>query len=171
MPAKEGGDSTNQEEEEGTPPNQHALPAHVIQGRGRSPTPEEATGGPPEQRALPAHGMQEREGGDPYQATEEGALPKQRALPVHGMQERGRERGSKPQPEGEGGTPPKQASTPFVRGLIQEMGGNPKDLSSPLPTARRSEEEGTRREAQGGSGVGEGAPTPLGGRGTPGEKA
>ena len=27
--------------------------------------------------------------------------------------------------EEEGGTPPEQARTPLVRGLIQEMGGNP----------------------------------------------
>ena len=49
------------------------------------------------------------------------------------------------QPEGEGGTPPEQARTPFVHGLIQEMGGNPKDLRRSPPDrdgADEAEEEG-----------------------------
>ena len=78
-----------------------------MQGRGGGANPEEATGVPPEQRALPAHGMQEREGEGADQVTGEGAPPKQRALPAHGMQEQGGEEGITPQPEGEGGTPPK----------------------------------------------------------------
>ena len=73
--------------------------------------------------------MQEREGGSPYQATREGSPPKQHAFLAHGMKERGG--GSTPQPEGEGVTPPEQARTPFVHGLIQEMEGNLQDLSSP----------------------------------------
>ena len=115
--------------------------------------------------------MQEREGGGPDQATGEGAPPDQRALPAHRMQEQGGEGGSTPHPDGEGGAPPEQARTPFVRGLIQDMGGNPQDLSSPPTTMRRSEGEGIRGEAHGGTRVGEDAPTPLGGRGTPEEQA
>ena len=72
-------------------------------------------------------------GGGADQATREGETPEQCALPAHGMQERAKDGGSNPQPEGEGGTPPKQACTSFVHGLIQEMGGNPQDLSTPHP--------------------------------------
>ena len=66
---------------------------------------------------------------------------------------------SNPHPKGEGWTPPKQACTPFVHGLIQEIWGNPQDLSSPPLTAILSKGEGIRGDAQGGSRVGEGAPT------------
>ena len=85
IPEREGGESLNQEEEEGAPPGQCALPSHGIQGRREAPNLEEATGGPPEQRALPAHGMQTQEGGGPYQGAEEGTPPEQCVLPVQGM--------------------------------------------------------------------------------------
>ena len=73
----------------------------------------------------------------------------------------------------EGGPPPNQARTPFVRGLIQEMGGHPQDLSRPPPNARRSEGAGvggmSRELPRPGEEVG--APSPLGGRGAPEEQA
>ena len=50
-----------------------------------------------------------------------------------------------PHLEGEGEIPPKQARMPFMRGLIQEMGGNPKDLRRSPPDrdgADEAEEEG-----------------------------
>ena len=156
MPSREGGDYPNQEEEEGETPKQRALPAHGMQGRGGG-EPEEATGGLPEQRAFPAHGMQERDGGRVDQATGEGTPTEQRALPAHGMQERGVEGGGNPQPKEEGGTPPEQARTPFMRGLIQEMGGNPQDLSNP-PSPPQDEakgrgSEGMPKEAPGSEGA------------------
>ena len=85
------------------------------------------------------------------------------------MQEQGG--GSTSQPEGEGETPPKQARMPFMRGLIQEMGGNPQDLISPPPHRKMKRRGGVKRAAQRGSRVREGAPTPLGGRGAPYEQA
>ena len=57
-----------------------------------------------------------------------------------------------------------------MRGLIQEMGGNYQDLSSTPPTMRRSEGEGIRGEAQGGSRFRESAPNPLGERRMPKEQ-
>ena len=75
-----------------------------------------------------------RGGGEPRTPqSPQGDPPDQRAPPTHGMQGRGGERGDNIPPEGEGGPPPEQAHTPFVRGLIQEMGGNPQDLISPPP--------------------------------------
>ena len=101
---------------------------------------------------LTAHGMQTREGGDLDHGAEEGAPLKQCALPAHGMQERGGEGGRTPYTKGEGGTPPKQARSSFLQGLIQDMGGNPQDLSSP-PTlrdeARGKGQEGRTREDPG----------------------
>ena len=47
------------------------------------------------------------------------------------MQEREGEVGSTPHQEGEGGATPEQPRTPFVRGLIEEMGDNPQDLRNP----------------------------------------
>ena len=99
--------------------------------------------------------MQKREGGGAYQVTGEGAPPNQRALPAQQAGEGGG--GGTPQPEGEGGTPPKQAHTPFVRGLIQEMGGNPQDLSNP-PSPPQDEakgrgSEGMPKEAPGSEGA------------------
>ena len=76
---------------------------------------------------------------------------------LRGMGERG---GAPPSPTERGGTPPEQARTPFVCGLIQEMGGNPQDLSSPFPIARQSKGEGIREEAQGGTRIWEGVSTP-----------
>ena len=76
-----------------------------------------------------------------------------------------------PQPEGEGGAPPEQARTPFVSGLIQEMGGNPQDLRSPPPTQDKAKGGGGREDGKGGTGVGVDASLPLGGRGTPEEQA
>ena len=78
--------------------------------------------------------------------------------PAHSLQER------------EGGSPPKQERTPFVRGPIQEMGGIPQDPRSP-PTTRLSGEEGAIGEEKPGVGVGGGAPPLLGERGTPEEQA
>ena len=114
------------------------------EGEGGGPTPKEATGVPPEQRGHPAHVMQEQEGG-------------------RGGHSPARRRG--------GGAPPEQARTPFLRGLIQEMGGNPQDLRRPPPNARRIEGEGIRGEVKGGTVGGVGAPPPLGGRGEPEEQA
>ena len=53
---KEGGDPLRR---------QHGLPAHGTPARegGDSPNQEEEEGAPPNQRTLPAHGMQDREGG------------------------------------------------------------------------------------------------------------
>ena len=104
-----------------------------------------------------------RGGGGDLEA-KEGETPEQRALPAHGMQEWG-EVGVTPHQEGEGGEPPKQKRTPSVRGLIQEMGGGPQDLQR-LPTARRSGSERARGERTIGRRRKEGAPIPLGGRGT-----
>ena len=50
-----------------------------------------------------------------------------------------------------GGAPPEQARTPFMRGLIQEMGGNPQDLRSPTPNAKQSVGEGVGVEIRGGT--------------------
>ena len=102
-----------------------------MQGRGGGGNPEDIDSPPPDQHALPAHGVQAREGvGAPDQDAEGEYPPNQRALPVHGMQERG---GGAPGKGG--GAPPEQERMPFVRGLIQEMGGSPQDLRSPPPTA------------------------------------
>ena len=78
--------------------------------------------------------------------------------------------GGTPHREGEGGAPSKQDHTPFMRGLIQEMGGSPQDLQRPH-TSRQSGVEGAGEEGRESTGVGEGAPPPLGGRGTPEEQA
>ena len=67
----------------------------------------------------------------------------------------------------EGGAPPDQERTSILRGLIQKMGGSPQDLQRPH-TSRRSGAEGAEEEGRETAGVGEGAPPPLGGRGTPG---
>ena len=116
MPKREEGNppSQEEEEEEGAPPEQRALPAHVMQGGGRPPNHETASRGPPKQRAPPAHGMQGQGGGGAGNI----------------------------QPEGERGPLPDQVRTPFMRGLIQEMEGNPQDQRSPPPNARQSEGEG-----------------------------
>ena len=47
----EGGEPLNQEEEDGSPPEKHELPAHGMQERrkgGRGANPEETNGVPPE---------------------------------------------------------------------------------------------------------------------------
>ena len=105
MPEQEDRNPPIQEEEEGAPPEQRAIPVHGMQGRGRTPNPKTASRGPSEQCAPPTHGMQGQ----------------------------GREGAGNIQPEGKGGPPPNQARTPFLRGLIQEMGGKPQDLRSPPP--------------------------------------
>ena len=61
---------------------------------------------------------------------------------VNSMQEQRGEGGITPKPDGEGESPPEQARTSFLRGLIQEMGGNPQDLSSPPPHRETKREEG-----------------------------
>ena len=73
--------------------------------------------------------------------------------------------------EGERGAPPEQACTPFVRSLIQEMGGNPQDLRRPPLNARLIEGEGVGGEIQGETGVGLVTPPQIGGRGAPEEQA
>ena len=81
--------------------------------------------------------MQEREGEEtPDCVSKKGTPPEQRALPAHGIQERG-EGGETPRQEGEGGAPPKQERTPFLHGLIQDVGHGPQDLQR-LPTLGRS---------------------------------
>ena len=48
-----------------------------------------------------------------------------------------------------GGAPPDQARTTFVRGLIQEMGGNPQDLRMPPPLKQeKSRGRGQERKAR-----------------------
>ena len=108
MPKREEGSPWRQEDEEGVPPEQRALLVHGMHGRGGTHNQTNSPRGPPEHRAPPAHGMQGRGG----------------------------ESGARPQPKGEGGPPPDQPLTPFVRVLIQEMGGNPQDMQSPPPNAR-----------------------------------
>ena len=92
MPARERGEPPNQEEEEGAPPKQRALPSHGMQERGgvgkhgghRQGTPQEACN-PSARHSGMGRGRDprpgRRRGGNP---------PKQSALPAHGMQERGR---------------------------------------------------------------------------------
>ena len=84
------------------------------------------------------------------------------------MQER--EGGGTPNQEEEGGVPPKKQRTPLVRGLIQDMGGGASDLQRP-PTTRRSGSEGKKRKWRTGRGRGDGAPSPLGERGTTEDQA
>ena len=55
-----------------------------------------------------------------------GAPPEQHAPLAYSMQERGG--GGNPYQKGERGVPPEQERAPFVRGLIQEMGGGDLDL-------------------------------------------
>ena len=50
---------------------------------------------------------------------------------------------------GGGGGPPEQARTPFVRSLIQEMGGNPQDLISPPPEHKTKRGAGDTGERPG----------------------
>ena len=57
-----------------------------------------------------------------------------------------------------------------MHGLIQEMVGRPQDLQMPH-TARRNGVEGAGEEGRETTRVGEGAPPPLGGRGTSEEQA
>ena len=78
---------------------------------------------------------------------------------------------ARPQPEGEGGLPPKQPRMTFVRSLNQEMGGNPQDLRRTPPNSGRSGGKGGGARDQYGTGDGGGGPPPLGGRGTPEEQA
>ena len=56
------GGGKNQEDEEGAPPKQCALPEHSVQEKGGGGH-EDTNRGPPDKHALPAHGMQKREGG------------------------------------------------------------------------------------------------------------
>ena len=97
------------------------------EGSPRSQQEEEEEGAPPEQRTLSAHSMQGPGGGQTLTNIQR-VPPEQHALPAHGVQGGGGEDGAGPQPDREGGAPPKQARTPFVRGLNQEMGVNPQDL-------------------------------------------
>ena len=81
----------DQEEEGGTPPQQHAQPARGQEGRGTSSRPRAtsarslmtAEGGdyPERQRALPAHVMPARERGGGTKEVKYRATPEQRALP------------------------------------------------------------------------------------------
>ena len=90
--------------------------------------------------------MQEREGGGTNRARRRGhplsSVCTQRTACWYG----GEGGGASSSPKERGGSPPKQVRTPFVRGLIQEMGGNPQDLRSPPPNTRKRE---------GGGGVGD----------------
>ena len=74
---EEGNPLIQEEEEEWTPPKQRALPAHGMQGRGRTQNPTDAPRRPPDQHALPEHGMQGRggEGGAESSPKERGATP------------------------------------------------------------------------------------------------
>ena len=82
----------------------------------------------PEQRAHLAQGMHGKGESSPCTTSTQRGPPEQRVLKAHGMQGGGEGNGAGPQPEGEGGAPPKQPRTPFVRGLNQEMGTHPQDL-------------------------------------------
>ena len=53
--------------------------------------------------------------------------------------------GQYPNQQGRGGHPPKQARTPFVRGLNHEMGGNPKTCEGLPPTQDEAEGRGEER--------------------------
>ena len=48
----------------------------------------------------------------------------------------GRRGGGTINPKGEGVPPPELARMPFMRGLTQEMGGNPQDLRRPSPQCK-----------------------------------
>ena len=137
-----------------------------MQGRGGGPCGDHQ--GTPQAAFTPSARHSKTGRGGPDHGTKEGAPSEQCALPAHGMQERA---GVTPHHEGEGGTPPEQERMPFVHGLIQDMGGNPQELSRPPPTVRQREGGGARGEYQLCTRVGEGAPPPLGGRGAPEEQA
>ena len=79
--------------------------------------------------------------------------------------------GADSSPKERGGAPPKQACTPFVRGLIQEMGGSPQYLRRPPPAARPSEGARAGDEIREGPRGKEGEPSPLGGIRTPKDQA
>ena len=87
---------------------------------------DDGVGASPEQRAHEAHCMHGQ--GEPSSRTTrtQKGPPEQRAPQANGVQGGGEENAEGPQPEGEGGPPPKQPRTPFMRALNQEMGGNPK---------------------------------------------
>ena len=87
MPEQEEGSPRRQEAKEGAPPEQRALLAHGMHGRGGTQNQTNAPRGPPDHCAPPAHSMPKREEGSPWiQEAEEGATPEQRALLAHGMQ-------------------------------------------------------------------------------------
>ena len=52
-------------------------------------------------------------------------------------------------PKGEGGAPPEQVRTLFVRGLIQEMGGQPPRPENTLPQRKMKRGGGDRSRNQG----------------------
>ena len=127
---------------------------------------------PPRTGAPIARYARKGRGGPPYPRGRVSGTP--RAAYATSTRHAGRgggKGGSTPQPDGEGGPPLEQARTFFVHGLIQEMESNPQDLSRFSPPASGSEGEEIRGDSQGGTRVGVGAPTPLGGRGTPEDQA
>ena len=166
MSAKEEEEPPNQEEEDGAPPEDHALSVHIMQGRGGGRTPKRPSGDPPSsvrsQRTACKHGK----GGGYTRAPKRGHPPSsvrsQSTVCRSGGERGGTHKDGTParegaptllgegggtHQEGEGVTPPNKACTPFVRSLIQEMGGNPQDLSRNPPYRKTNQGE---RENRGG---------------------
>ena len=87
------------------------------------------------------------------------------------MQDGGGGGGGTTHQDGGGGVAtPNQERHPFVRSLMQEMGCSPQDLQRPH-TARQRGADGAGEEGRKSSGVREGVPPPLGGRGAPEDQA
>ena len=131
-------------------------------------------GGIPHPVARATHAQVGERGGQPEQAARnprvhpgggEGWPPQTTACAPRACHA-GEGGGEIPNQEREGGAPHKQERTPFVHGLIQEMGGGALYLQI-HPTARQRGSEGKRIEHQTGQRHIEGAPPPLGERGTP----
>ena len=173
MQTREGGGHLKQEDKAGAPPEKQGLPAHGVQemeegeGRGKLEGHQRVT----PQAACPPSAQHEGEegGGGPLTRTSKRRHPPGSVRYLRTVCRSKGMRGGKPHQEGEGGIPPNQEHTPFLRNMVQEMGGGPQDLHSP-PTAKRSKGDGERGEEQPGLGVGGGASTPLGGKGKPTEK-
>ena len=160
-------------EEEGDPPKPQCM-QHTREGgrevdtpTGQQDTPmrspgEEEGGNPSElQHAHPAQVMQDREGGGAdLNDRMKGGQPSssaraQHTRPAHAPSTRqtGVGRGDPRTKGGGGGAPPKHERTPFVLGLIREMGGSPQDLQRPH-TSRRSGVEGSGEDGRESAGVG-----------------
>ena len=78
-------------------------------------------GAPPNQRVRPVHGLQEREGGGATKRWKKKGNPLISVRSSCTAYQLGRGGGGNH--EGEGEATPDQYCTPFMRGLIQEIGG------------------------------------------------